>query len=146
MKDIFIDTNVAKNFQNPLDPEYKKLLLWLKHEGVWVVSQKLLVEYGRTNQNIAVLVNLLLSKGRLRVIPSEEHKAFKLTKREEKGLCCNHEDHWHLRTVFLSYRKIAIAIDENFRNDINGFRKIDGIQPQAVSRPEQIDYENLTVY
>ena len=146
MKDIFIDTNIAKNFQNPLDPEYKKLLSWLLREGIWVVSQKLLVEYGRTNQNIAVLTNKLLIDGRLRIIPSTEHKQFTFTKREEKDLCCNNEDRWHLRTVLLSHRKIAIAIDENFRKDINGFRKIDGVQPQAVARPEQIDYENYSVF
>ena len=29
LKDIFIDSNVAKNFANPLDPEYKKLVNWL---------------------------------------------------------------------------------------------------------------------
>jgi len=28
-KDIFIDNNVAKNFSNPADPEYKKLIKWL---------------------------------------------------------------------------------------------------------------------
>ena len=29
LKDLFIDNNVAKNFANPLDPEYKKLIQWL---------------------------------------------------------------------------------------------------------------------
>jgi hypothetical protein len=29
MKDIFIDNSIAKNFANPLDPEYKKLVAWL---------------------------------------------------------------------------------------------------------------------
>lgn len=28
-KDIFIDNNITKNFANPLDPEYKKLIKWL---------------------------------------------------------------------------------------------------------------------
>lgn len=28
-KDIFIDTNVAKNFSNPMDFEYIKLIVWL---------------------------------------------------------------------------------------------------------------------
>jgi len=28
-KDIFIDNNIAKNFTNPLDGEYKKLVQWL---------------------------------------------------------------------------------------------------------------------
>jgi len=38
-KDIFIDTNIAKNFTNPLDPEYKKLVFWLRNKGTWVVNQ-----------------------------------------------------------------------------------------------------------
>jgi hypothetical protein len=29
-KDIFIDNNIAKNFSNPLDPDYKKLIKWLR--------------------------------------------------------------------------------------------------------------------
>ena len=30
MKDIFIDNNIAKNFGNPMDEEYQKLIRWLQ--------------------------------------------------------------------------------------------------------------------
>ncbi len=71
--DIFIDTNVAKNFGNPLDDDYKDLITWLlKHnpkdktpekDAHLVISQKLFAEYvplqciGAASQtNIAALV------------------------------------------------------------------------------------------
>lgn len=55
-KDIFIDNNITKNFCNPLDPEYKKLIKWLmafdeqdKAKNAYlVISNKLLAEYYRT--------------------------------------------------------------------------------------------------
>lgn len=142
MKDIFIDTNIAKNFTNPLDPEYKKLIQWLKEEGVWIINQKLLVEYGRTNQNIAVLINELSKKGRLRKFEKTELEAIKFTKTFEKKLHSNGEDWVHLKTIWLSVRKIGIIIDEGLRKDVNQSPRQDGVQPTAVSRPEQIDYEN----
>jgi hypothetical protein len=67
-KDIFIDNNIAKNFTNPLDPEYVKLIKWLLAydevpEGSpdyinahLAVSKKLLVEYYRS----AMMPHLLL--------------------------------------------------------------------------------------
>ena len=63
--DIFLDSNIVKNFSNPLDEEYKKLFQWISTIGYLAVSQKLLVEYGRTNQNLSVLINRLLADGRL---------------------------------------------------------------------------------
>jgi len=142
MKDIFIDTNIAKNFTNPLDPEYKKLISWLKEEGVWVVNQKLLIEYGRTNQNIAVLTNELNKRGRLIKFEKSELDTIQFSKTYEKQLRSNGEDWVHLKTIWLSVRKIGIIIDEGLRRDVNASPKQQGIQPQAVSRPEHIDYEN----
>ncbi len=142
MKDIFIDTNIAKNFTNPLDPEYKRLIVWLKNKGVWVVNQKLLVEYGRTNQNIIVLTNVLLREGRLVKIEKAQLEEIKFSKTYEKRLRSNAEDWYHLKTIWLSVRKLGIVIDEGLRTDINNSPRQNGVQPQAVSRPEHIDYEN----
>ena len=142
-KDIFIDTNIAKNFKNPADPEYKKLLSWLFKEGVWVVNQKLLVEYGRTNQNILVLTNILLREGRLVKIEKSELDEIKFKKPYEKSLDSNNEDWIHLKTIWLSVRKIGIIIDQGLRNDVKNSPLQNGIQPRAVSRPQDIDYENL---
>jgi hypothetical protein len=142
MKDIFIDTNIAKNFTNPIDPEYKKLIRWLREEGVWIVNQKLLVEYGRTNQNIAVLTNELNKRGRLRKFEKGELEEIKFTKTYQNKLNSNGEDWVHLKTIWLSVRKIGIIIDEGLRKDVNQSPRQNGIQPCAVSRPEYIDYEN----
>lgn len=143
--DLFVDTNVAKNFKNPLDPEYKKLLQWLRTKGCWVVSKKLLVEYGRSNQNIFVLTDLLQRQGRLKVIDNESHNKLVFTKLTERRLTCNAEDRWHLKTILLSHRKIAIIIDVALRNDVNNHPMHEGMKPQAVARPEEIDYESYTV-
>jgi hypothetical protein len=143
MKDIFIDTNIAKNFKNPIDPEYKKLLAWLRTSGVWVVNQKLLVEYGRTNQTILVLINELQKQGRLVKVEKSELDSIKFRKAYKKSLKSNGEDWVHLKTIWLSVRKIGIVIDNGLREDVNSSPIRDGIQPRAVARPEQIDYENL---
>lgn len=142
-KDIFIDTNVAKNFINPLDPEYKKLVLWLRNEGTWIVNQKLLVEYGRTNQTILVLINELQKQGRIIKYEKSELDAIKFKKTYQKNLKSNSEDWVHLKTVWLSVRKIGIIIDSGLRDDVNNSPLQSGIQPKAVSRPQNIDYENL---
>ncbi len=58
IKDIFIDNNIAKNFCNPLDPEYKRLIQWLISDSTayLVVSNKLIVEYTRsTGQSTSVI-------------------------------------------------------------------------------------------
>ncbi len=141
-KDIFIDTNIAKNFNNPLDPEYRKLLKWLKDEGFWVMNQKLLIEYGRTNQNVIVLVNELQRKGRLVSFSKTDLAAIRFSKSYEKQLRSNSEDWHHLKTIWLSDRKIAIIIDEGLRYDVNCSPKQNGITPWAVSRPEGVDYQN----
>lgn len=143
MKDIFIDTNIAKNFKNPIDPEYKKLLLWLRTSGVWVVNQKLLVEYGRTNQTILVLINELQKQGRLVKFEKAQLESKKFKKVYERNLKSNSEDWVHLKTIWLSVRKIGIVIDNGLRDDVNNSPIREGIQPIAVARPEQIDYENL---
>ena len=44
IKDLFVDNNIAKNFKNPADPHYEKLIKWLFEEGHLVLTQKLLKE------------------------------------------------------------------------------------------------------
>ena len=60
-KDIFIDNNIAMNFANPSDAEYKKLLCWLyvynhdpNKDAYLVVSIKLIEEYIGTSGNCEV--------------------------------------------------------------------------------------------
>jgi hypothetical protein len=156
-KDIFIDTNIAKNFANPMDPAYKALVDWLRtspHKGDdqqhlnphLAVSQKLINEYNRSSShaggttNIAVLVNHLLSQGRLHKISNEEIKAFKakhFTKTIEKKLQCNHQDREHLPVVLLSHRKYALTNDDNFTKDLNRFP---GFKVLVAGRPEELPY------
>jgi len=116
MKDIFIDTNIVKNFSNPMDPEYIRLIKWLmtynepdvkegkrlKEEFAHlVVSKKLLVEYfgsarnpGNSSTSIHIIINFLKSKGRLNNVPNDQIKAFRkkyFTKTVERKLQSFHQ-------------------------------------------------------
>ncbi|MGM9510973.1 hypothetical protein ACS5NO_24780 [Larkinella sp. GY13] len=148
--DIFIDNNVAKNFKNPLDPHYKKLVEWLFEKGHLVLSQKLLKEYlssnrGNWGQSILTIISRLTKDERLVFISNEQMENLRFTKVTERRLTCNAEDRWHLKTILLSHRKIAVIIDVALRNDVNNHANHEGIKPQAVSRPEEIDYENYLI-
>lgn len=139
-KDIFINNNIAKNFSNPLDPEYKKLIKWLMefssnpqnhHNNAYlVVSKKLLAEYYRTmghaasGNNIAVIINLLNQQGRLIQISNDQIKEFKqkhFIRKIEKCLVSNKEDREHIPVVLLSERRYALTLDEKFTTDLIGF-------------------------
>jgi hypothetical protein len=157
-KDIFIDNNIASRFKNPADPEYIKLRDWLVlyreiEEGEedtnahLVVSNKLLNEYNRSNQNIKdgqniiAIIGLLQKKGRLIFVKNQAIKDFQqehFTKKTLKQLSCNQEDREHIPVVLLSHRKYALSIDHAFVNDILKFPKF---QALACKRPEEMPYE-----
>ena len=112
-KDIFVDNNIAKNFCNPLDPEYKKFIIWLLTDGFLVVSNKILGEYNRTcshsysSTNIAIIVNKLLQEGRLKKYGNPELKKIVFKKSIVRRLRSNFKDQDHIRLVILSDRKYA---------------------------------------
>ncbi len=157
MKDIFIDTNIVKNFNNPLDPEYKKLITWLQHtkgptipkeeQAHLVISQKLLNEYNRScgtqlgATNILILIALLQREGRLNNINQKLVDDFRqrhFTARIESKLQCNNEDRKLIPVVLLSHRKMALTLDQNFSKDLFAFR---GYTPTVASRPEKLPYQ-----
>jgi hypothetical protein len=145
MNDIFVDNNAAKHFIPPVPNNYKDFLVWLKDEGALVVSQKLLIEYTQglahiTNQSIITIIGHLTKHGRLNKISSEALKSFDFKKHEENRFLCNHQDRDHLKTIFLSHRKLAISSDRNFRIDIQNFRRVNKIKPQAAPNPTLLDY------
>lgn len=149
-KDLFVDNNVAKNFKNPADPEYRKLMNWLFTEGHLVLTHKLNMEYlasnqGNFGQSIITIINKLTIDGRLVKISTEEMKAFTFPKSLDKKCLKLNKDYWHLKAILLSNRKAAIIIDKAFRDAVNNHPKHNGIQACAVARPEDIDYENYIV-
>ena len=153
-KDIFIDDNIAKNFVNPVDPEYIKLMNWLnmfKHnpscDAYLVVSKKLLEEYNGTHatckeaQNICVIVATLQIQGRLIIKNNKELREFR-RKHYKKHICthftCSKPDReYHIPTVLLSNRRYALLIDKNFVNDLSRFP---GFTVTVAKRPESINY------
>ncbi len=156
--DIFIDTNVAKNFGNPLDDDYKNLITWLlKHnpkdktkDAHLVISQKLFAEYvgssiGAASQtNIAALVAQLTQQGRLKKISKEEIAAFKskhFSTAVQKRLVQLRlkKDEEHLPVVLLSYRKFALVIDSAFRTALEEFPGFTG-KIRVESRPKDLPY------
>jgi len=154
-KDIFIDNNIAKNFCNPLDPEYKNLIKWLKtyndmapdQNAYLVVSNKLLAEYQRTAMgssatNIIAIIAQLTKEGRILKISNEQIKTFKqkyFTKKVEKDLKSNREDREHIPVVLLSDRKYALAIDKNFIKDLLNFP---GFTVTVKTKPQDLPYDH----
>lgn len=154
MKDIFIDNNIAKNFCNPVDPKYKKLIAWLfynderspANNAFLVVSQNLLVEYhrsardARSNSSIIVIIGTLNSQGRLIKKTNNEIKAFKNTyfkKRIVNNFRCNYEDRDYIATILLSHRKYALCRDNNLIFDLRNFP---GFNVLVEKRPELLPY------
>ena len=155
-RDILIDNNVTKNFGNPLDSEYKKLVAWLiRHnadhplnDAYLAVSNKLLCEYSRTSgysqslTNITVIVDILTREGRLNKISNSLIKKFKskfFRKYVVQRLTCNPSDWDHISVVMLSDRKYALSLDANFRSDVNNFP---GFSALAAKRPQDIPYSS----
>lgn len=156
-KDIFIDNNIASRFKNPADPEYIKLRDWLllyreikeneaDNNAHLVVSNKLLNEYSRSNQNIKDGQNIILiiarlqRQGRLIKIDNQAIKEFQqeyFTKKTLKRLSCNEEDREHIPVVLLSHRKYALSIDDAFVNDLLNFPRFNAT---VAKRPEELPY------
>lgn len=152
-KDIFIDNNIACRFSNPMDPEMKKLILWLmaydekrNDNAILVVSDKLLHEYFASCQNAAsassipMIVNQMVKEGRLVKISNEEIKTFKnkyFTKAVVKKLHSNNEDRNHIPVVCLSERKYALTRDDKFTEDLKNFP---GFKVLVCSKPQDMPY------
>src|SRR5262245_9038820 len=126
-KDILVDSTVAKNFCNPLDPHYKEFVHWLFESGALVVTQRLLVEYHRTcaastsATNIVALVDYQMRCGRLRRFRKTDLSRVRFSSRQKRELRSNKADHDNLKAVMLSFRKFALSHDEKFRHDVNNF-------------------------
>lgn len=155
-RDIFIDNDVAKNFSNPADPEYKRLIVWLKTNNkthpdlsaFLVVSHKLIVEYiastGQSPSNtcIPALIDLLSREGRLVRIEKKQLELFKrkhFKTRVKNSLLSNHKDHDHIPVVLLSDRKYALSLDNNFITDLLNFP---GFTVRVEKRPEDLPYSS----
>lgn len=155
MKDIFIDNNVASRFSNPLDPEYLKLIQWLKRYdendvencAFLIVSNKLLKEYYSSSMyatsptSIPIIIDQLTRDGRLRKFSNLNIIDFKkriFSKKIVRRLRCNQKDRDHIPIVLQSERKFAITIDDNFIYDLLNFP---GYHVTAVKRPELLDYK-----
>lgn len=141
MKDIFVDTSAAQQFCNPINEFYKGLLEWLNKEGYLVYTNKLLMEIGRGNQNLLLIIDKLIKDGRANKISNNQLKTFTFKKKETSSFVSNKADWDHIKTVVLSNRKIAIAVDINLNADINLMPVTDGVQPAAYSCPSECPYK-----
>ena len=161
-KDIFIDNNIAKNFANPADPEYKKLIKWLlkfdknidfEQNAQLVLSQKIINEYfessggAKSVSNIVVIVNILTKQGRINEFTSKEIKDFQkkyytaqIIKRFKNFRLDNqnNKDRNHLPIILMSDRKKALIIDDKFYKTVNDFPKFNA---QAEKKPREEFYK-----
>jgi predicted nucleic acid-binding protein len=152
LKDIFIDNNIAKNFGNPQDPEYKKLQKWLmdnetEPKSYLVVSNKLLAEYYRSvgqsyyQNSIPSIIDKLTREGRLIKISNEQIKEFKrqyFTNKVKKNFTCNKEDQEHIPVVLLSDRKYVLTLDQKFTDDLLNFP---GFRVIVCAKPQDLPYD-----
>ncbi len=162
MKDIFIDTNIAKNFSNPMDQEYIKLIEWLQNydevavneesieKGEFahlVVSKKLLVEYyssarnASSNTSIPIIIDQLTRQGRLNSLSNQQIKHFKaihFNKAIEKKFQSNEKDQNHIPIILMSNRKMALTLDQNFKKDLENFS---GYTVKVEKRPQDLNYQ-----
>lgn len=149
MKDIFIDNNIAKNFSNPLDPEYQELVKWLMYckESFLVTCKKLIMEYGRTNAasksytSIWAILDKITREGRRNHIPNEDIKEFKRHHYKTKivnNMTCSIQDREFIPAVLLSNRKYALVRDDNFKCDLENFP---GFNVLVEKRPQDIPYK-----
>jgi len=152
-KDIFIDCNVAKNFANPMDPDYKELIKWLQNStnplgnAYLVISKKLMEEYVgsmglcKSDTNICLIVGLLQAQGRLVFFTSKQIKEFRRVHYKKKicrNLTCTQKDReFHIPIILMSDRHFALAIDDNFIYDLKHFP---GFTVKAAKRPAHINY------
>jgi hypothetical protein len=149
LKDIFIDNNIAKNFGNPLDIEYKKLQNWLidNPNAYLVVSNKLLAEYYRSmgqsyyQNSIPSIIDKLTRDGRLIKISNEQIKKFKrqyFANKVKKNFTCNKEDQEHIPVVLLSDRKYVLTLDQKFTDDLENFP---GFSVLVRAKPQDLPYD-----
>ncbi len=157
-RDIFIDANIASNFANPADPNYKELIAWLNdnHDipdgqeddrAYLVVSNKLMGEYCRSFRDsfltnaMPMIVNRLTIDGRLVNISNTEIRKFKTAEfvpRVVHHMQSNAEDREHIPVVLLSERKFALTNDGDFAHDLGLFPRYGAM---VSNRPEQIPYQ-----
>jgi hypothetical protein len=143
LKDIFVDTNLAKNFCNPVDPDLKEFIRWLFYQGSLVITTRILREYCDTCQgaasqsSILVIVAHQTKKRRLAKITNPELAAVVFTNAEIRVITCNPKDHDHLKAVHLSRRKLALTRDKKFADDVVSLPRIRGT---AAGRPQDLPY------
>ncbi|MFV8570037.1 hypothetical protein ACNQ6O_02395 [Marinobacter sp. SBS5] len=131
--DLVVDANIMRLYDKPKDPKVQELFLWIRKDGTLTISQKLLNEYigsQRDSGLIQALIMELMDNRRLKKIKNKSLKEFSGDRRY--NYTCNGEDHMHARLVFLSKRKKLLSFDEPLINDVNGFKKIDGVHPKAT--------------
>ena len=134
-KDLVVDANVMRLYDKPKDKAIVALFKWIKKKGVLSVNQKLINEYaGSGNRLVMILINELIRDDRLNRIQRKALSLFTLDRHFHYR--CNRKDIIHARTVFLSNRKCCIAFDKKLREDINRFKKVDGIKPCSCCNPK----------
>jgi hypothetical protein len=135
VKDIFVDTNVIAKYPKNGDKHLVTFFRWLHARGILVVSTFLLKEYsGIGSSDVAVLLDYLRTQSRLKKFkPSDIDKV----KDSSFSYTCNRKDWSHVKLVMLSQRRLAVAGDVNFVNDVNRFPRYKAI---AVLCPSKCSY------
>jgi hypothetical protein len=131
--DVVVDSNVICLYGTKAAKSHAPLFVWLNCCGSISISQYLLVEYGRQGAPlVAGLLDKLLREGRYAKIKKSTVDAFK-TEDRNYNYTCNVQDIPVARTVFRSFRKILVSMDNNICHDVNNFGLVKGVVPMAFN-------------
>jgi hypothetical protein len=127
MKDIVLDTMIAKNLCNPVAPIYKDFIKWLSEDGILCYSQFLLNEYNRGTSsspsptNILALIDRQLRRGINAKVSTEAMKQFTFSKKQIRVMQTHKKDYPIMKTVLLSNRKYFVSGEATIVADLNSF-------------------------
>jgi hypothetical protein len=132
--DLVVDNDVMSRYGSAAARPYRNLFAWLDCCGSLCCCQHLLNEYNRQGSPLVWgLIQKLIREGRYSKIKKTTLEAFAAFD-GAYAYTCNGEDISVARTVFRSFRKVLVSMDQRLRNDVNGFSRINGIRPQAFER------------
>lgn len=130
--DIVVDANVMALYGTSAAGKHRDLFAWLRCCGGLCVSKAILKEYCRQGSPlVASLLDSLLKEKRCSSIANSTLKAFIAD--TGYNYTCNVQDINVARTVFRSFRKSLVSLDNKLRVDVNNFPAVNGVQPKAFS-------------
>ena len=129
--DVVVDNDVMRLYGTPAAAGHRRLFEWLHCCGALCLSLHVIHEYNRQGSPfVAALIDRLTRAKRVSVIKNSWINGFE-TEDSRYQYTCNGEDIPVARTCFRSHRKLLVSADARLRSDVNRFRMLGGVKPEA---------------